>query len=106
MSWSMRIGFSLLAFGVTGFTLMALNPEAHSETEPGETGYALAISQGPGLLLASTEPDFPASSRLASYADTARALSCDAVVRFGTVEIGTRCATPASPVAKASGNWK
>lgn len=88
----MRIGLSLLAFGVTGFTMMAVNPEAHSESEPGETGYALAISHGPGLVLASTAHDLPAQDRIKAYARTARALACHTVVQIGTVEIGTRCA--------------
>ncbi len=101
MSWSMRIGLGLLAFGVTGFTLMAVNPEAHSESSPNETGYALAISHGPGLILAATEPDFEARNRIGAYAETARSLACETVVQIGTVEIGARCAGSERPLAKA-----
>lgn len=92
MSWSMRIGLSLITLSLAGFILMAANPKAESATGPDGRGYVLAISHGPGLSLANSNTPLESTRKIEAYAQTARALACEVVMKIGSIEIGTRCA--------------
>lgn len=98
MSWSLRIALGLIGFAIVGLGLLALNPKAESAHDLDGTGYAFAISHGPGLKLANQDNTLKRGN-VEAYAMTARSLSCEVVLTIGAIEFGTRCAFEPGPAA-------
>jgi len=94
-----RIAIALLAFSLAGFGLMSLQP-AESSNTPAPNGYALAISTGTGLWLQDSSIEGAASAvkpaqrpmKLGAAAgEHSPQLACEAVIRLGLFDVGTRC---------------
>lgn len=100
-----RLDFSLLLFALTGLGIALLVPEGPRGTPARPGSYAIAISTGDELRLA-TRGGGTADSAMQDLGTAAapaqRVLACSNVMSLGALDIGARCSSGRGRTAAAA----